>query len=258
MRSLFLASFVLLIGVSTTQGKPTFPSFIPNGEINSCSNCHSGIPFAGNPSLGSFGYTVAATGTPPKWDLLCPGDSDGDGASNGLELGDPDCLWTKGDPDPGSPNEVSLPGVAGSVPPGFGSSDPDTGGGEDTGGPADAGGTEADVSETEDIALDDFGNDEGSEDPDEGNVEPDEGNVDPDEGNVDPDEGNVDPDEGNVDPDEGTGATDIGAVEDIGSSSTGSNGGGCQSTHYPEGSNLLLGLLLSVGLILRRRFETAV
>ena len=27
---------------------------------------------------------------------LCNADSDGDGVANGVELGDPDCVWTQG------------------------------------------------------------------------------------------------------------------------------------------------------------------
>ena len=34
-----------------------------------------------------------------KWDAcLCNRDSDGDGLTNGQELGDPDCKWTEGQP----------------------------------------------------------------------------------------------------------------------------------------------------------------
>ena len=33
-----------------------------------------------------------------KWDgCLCREDSDGDGRTNGEELGDPNCVWTEGD-----------------------------------------------------------------------------------------------------------------------------------------------------------------
>lgn len=31
---------------------------------------------------------------------LCHADSDGDGLTNGEEVGDPDCVWQQGDPDP--------------------------------------------------------------------------------------------------------------------------------------------------------------
>lgn len=35
------------------------------------------------------------------WAKVCPLDSDGDGLTNGQELGDPNCRWRQGDPDPG-------------------------------------------------------------------------------------------------------------------------------------------------------------
>ena len=35
---------------------------------------------------------------PPECSGMCPLDSDGDGLSNGVELGDPDCEWRPGDP----------------------------------------------------------------------------------------------------------------------------------------------------------------
>ena len=41
-------------------------------------------------------------------------DSDGDGGSNGAELGDPDGIWVVGDPDPANP---FAPGDPESTPP---------------------------------------------------------------------------------------------------------------------------------------------
>ena len=41
-------------------------------------------------------------------------DSDGDGVSNGAELGDPDGIWVVGDPDPANP---FAPGDPESTPP---------------------------------------------------------------------------------------------------------------------------------------------
>ena len=34
------------------------------------------------------------------WPDLCKLDSDGDGRTNGVELGDPNCLWYFGEPSP--------------------------------------------------------------------------------------------------------------------------------------------------------------
>jgi hypothetical protein len=45
-----------------------------------------------------------------KWDrTLCLKDSDGDGLSNGQELGDPDCVWEVGK-EPARKTELSHPG----------------------------------------------------------------------------------------------------------------------------------------------------
>jgi hypothetical protein len=44
-------------------------------------------------------------------------DSDGDGATNGEELLDPEGTWTIGDPNPGDSDLVTLPGNPDSVPP---------------------------------------------------------------------------------------------------------------------------------------------
>ena len=45
-----------------------------------------------------------------QWDeCLCRADSDGDGKTNGEELGDPDCVWTMGD-EPEMTQGISHPG----------------------------------------------------------------------------------------------------------------------------------------------------
>ncbi len=80
---------------------------IPNGRARSCQTCHEtggGIVF--NP----FGSDVRShlTGQGSAGELhvewgpeLAARDSDGDGVSNGAELGDPDGTWRIGDPSPG-------------------------------------------------------------------------------------------------------------------------------------------------------------
>ncbi|KAL3924720.1 MAG: hypothetical protein SGPRY_003834 [Prymnesium sp.] len=68
------------------------------------------VRFARNP----FGTDFAAAGF--VWsERLCRLDSDGDGRSNGEELGDPLCLWRHGDDTPAQVNAslLSHPGVAG-------------------------------------------------------------------------------------------------------------------------------------------------
>jgi len=62
-----------------------------------------------------FGKDFAAGGY--VWsEQLCRKDSDGDGFTNGFELGDPNCKWKKGDPRPITSYSTSHPGLAHSVP----------------------------------------------------------------------------------------------------------------------------------------------
>jgi len=44
-----------------------------------------------------------------NWTVVCRLDSDGDGRTNGAELGDPDCRWKPGVAPPRS-NRLSHPG----------------------------------------------------------------------------------------------------------------------------------------------------
>jgi hypothetical protein len=82
-----------------------FVSRIPNGSIASCSTCHtSGF------GLNSFGQRFKNNSR--VWHVTLAGlDADGDGLTNGQELGDPN---GDGTPTPGA--SVSNPGVAHSSP----------------------------------------------------------------------------------------------------------------------------------------------
>jgi uncharacterized protein (TIGR03382 family) len=91
---------------------------IPNGSHFQCQNCH--VDNTGK-SFTSFGsdaksHLVADGGGVSTehvlWDQAwCQRDSDGDGMTNGQELGDPDCTWVEGDPNPAG--AVTNPGSAG-------------------------------------------------------------------------------------------------------------------------------------------------
>ena len=78
---------------------------VPNGSAASCNTCHTA---GGGSPLNPFGIEIAtnfltAAGAPGDviWGPeLAALDSDGDGASNGAELGDPDGTWVVGDADP--------------------------------------------------------------------------------------------------------------------------------------------------------------
>jgi hypothetical protein len=116
-----LASIPLLLLMASgheAAAESSFRSSIPNGTLNDsnsrghgCGHCHQ-LP--DSKKLNAFGSRWKSIRWGPT---LAREDSDGDDVPNGWELGDPDGVWKKGDLAPGSPNFVTSPGQAGSVPP---------------------------------------------------------------------------------------------------------------------------------------------
>ena len=110
-------TFALLVGLlllaEVAQARDIYPGRIPNGTVNSCHTCH--IAEAGGGPRNSFGEAFDAGGKAWSADLAVL-DSDGDGHSNGAELLDPTGAWSTGDPAPGDPADVTLPGDANSKP----------------------------------------------------------------------------------------------------------------------------------------------
>lgn len=74
---------------------------VPNNTWG-CGLCHQGA--SGGPR-NPFGLDVGATlnGADVNWSAICDLDSDGDGYTNGEELGDPSCMWVTGNPNPPGP-----------------------------------------------------------------------------------------------------------------------------------------------------------
>ena len=77
---------------------------VPNGSAASCNTCHTA---GGGSPLNPFGLetlnflsSAGAAGDVIWGPALAALDSDGDGATNGAELGDPDGTWVVGDPNP--------------------------------------------------------------------------------------------------------------------------------------------------------------
>mmetsp|Transcript_19834 Transcript_19834/g.32593 ORF Transcript_19834/g.32593 Transcript_19834/m.32593 type:complete len:354 (+) Transcript_19834:1440-2501(+) len=113
---------------------------IPNGHKV------PGHPGVGHVSSGgagpknSFGNDFVAAGR--KWTVeLCEKDSDGGGASNGQELGDPDCTWVRG-AQPSRTTDITHPGVEGDDPTQGGDEEDQGGDEEDQGGEENQGGEE--------------------------------------------------------------------------------------------------------------------
>ena len=77
---------------------------IPNGNSYSCGTCH--VSSLGGGPRNVFGQQVENNLTQPgsagdvQWGQIYNLDADGDGYTNGEELGDPNGTWTIGDPDP--------------------------------------------------------------------------------------------------------------------------------------------------------------
>ena len=95
--------------VSYILGLPGYMSKIPNGNVNGQATGHA--PWCSDiPSCTAFRWKFRDAGY--QWSLdLCRADTDNDGQTNGLELGDPCCVWRTGD-QPQFSTDISIPGDA--------------------------------------------------------------------------------------------------------------------------------------------------
>ena len=138
MRALlfFCALAAATLAAPSASALSNFPGRIPNGNKFLCSTCHTSS--GGGEGWNAFGkdvlrqdpnvtdQDVAGSGSNahyslsgPTWDAtLCGKDSDGDGQTNGQELGDPNCIWSTGQ-TPARVANISNPGSSSST-----SSDP--------------------------------------------------------------------------------------------------------------------------------------
>ena len=86
-----LLAFGVLTSLAAVSGFPEFVDYIPNGVEfgGGLGHTHG----SGGGRLNSFGedFQLFYRWTPE----LCELDSDGDGRSNGVELGDPHCTWER-------------------------------------------------------------------------------------------------------------------------------------------------------------------
>lgn len=117
-RAASLAVLSATHALQAAEGRPGYVGLIPNGDRvpgdrQPAATGH--VNPQGHGERNQFGLDFHAAGL--KWTReLCLKDSDGDGRSNGEELGDPDCVWKavkKGKPSPPTRTSgITHPGVA--------------------------------------------------------------------------------------------------------------------------------------------------
>ncbi|GMF44876.1 unnamed protein product [Phytophthora fragariaefolia] len=105
----------LLAAPSAVQGYAKYVKLIPNGgNVPDTPNVGHLDP-AGETGVNDFGQAFAKAGN--AWTTaLCQADTDGDGYTNGQELGDPCCTWTTSNTAGLVTDGVSHPADAAKVP----------------------------------------------------------------------------------------------------------------------------------------------
>ena len=109
---LILASLLGAMALAgTAHAQDEYVLYLPNGMLNNCQNCHPG---GDTGQLNGFGQDAANQAGKPStewWPALHALDSDGDGQTNGQEMGDPCGDWLIG-LDPPRTTNISNPGDA--------------------------------------------------------------------------------------------------------------------------------------------------
>jgi len=99
-------ALLLALPWAVAEARPPYNNHVPNGGEYECEACHTEAPW-----LNSFGWDVGFTfplGS-VDWSLLWYLDSDGDGQTNGFELGDPCGNWSRGGDDPEREEDLANP-----------------------------------------------------------------------------------------------------------------------------------------------------
>ena len=110
---IFLIALAILVAASRVDCYGNYMDDIPNGR-NAPGAGHMSAPGGGGPR-SPFGILFKAEGK--KWTKnLCETDSDGDGLSNGQELGDPECIWVKDGAAPSRTTGITQPGLRDETP----------------------------------------------------------------------------------------------------------------------------------------------
>lgn len=110
MHSLSLLSLLFLFfQINVGVAHQTYVAKNPNGANVPGIEAIGHTDGAGGPQKNNYGLDFKSAGT--KWTAaLCTMDSDNDGQSNGLELGDPCCRWIEGADPPTFMTDISHPG----------------------------------------------------------------------------------------------------------------------------------------------------
>jgi dopamine beta-monooxygenase len=114
---IIVAALFLLASPPLSNAYPNFADQIPNGKAVPNPNPQGGVwagvghgKAGGGGPLNPFGEAFRANQF--VWtDDLCRSDSDGDGRTNGAELGDPDCVWEAGSGAEPTAPAMSHPGI---------------------------------------------------------------------------------------------------------------------------------------------------
>ncbi|KAG6574578.1 Calcium-activated potassium channel subunit alpha-1 [Phytophthora cinnamomi] len=108
-----LSLAIVATTAAVVSARPTYVARLPNGDNVSGVAALGHVDPAGGGANNDFGLDFGTAGD--EWTTeFCQKDSDGDGQTNGQELGDPCCVWTVG----GTPqwtSGVSHPGDSSST-----------------------------------------------------------------------------------------------------------------------------------------------
>eukprot|EP00873_Tetraselmis_striata_P018366 jgi/Tetstr1/438630/TSEL_027181.t1 len=117
-KSTLVSAVLLLCVFGSAESRPTYAARIPNGDSvpnpdgsGAICNGVGHTSCSGGGARNPFGQAFGAADL--EWTVeLCQADSDGDGLTNGQELGDPCCTWTEGSDAPLQTPAISHPGFA--------------------------------------------------------------------------------------------------------------------------------------------------